>query len=340
MGLVEEVRDPEKLGRIKVRVPAVFGTGSNIGVDELPWAIPFGLPAGGSSASGGMDWLPGVGDQAVVQFLDGDPEKPIWTWSMQTKPQQKNFPVHSYDTAGKPMRVGITRYGHTIELAETTIIITTRKGNAIVIDDALDGSFIKINDTIHLTVDDIQVLGRNSDVDLSEDSRIKCRNATLVAENHATLIEEDAIHKIGGSFTMLIDGPNGTNIVECKDGAISLVDQAGACFTTDGEGNVAITAKDGTALSLEPDKAQVATPKGTSVVVEGDQVSINAQKVTVAAGEIALGDKAIDQPVLTNKFLALFNTHVHGNGNNGSPTTPPMVPLVAQQIGSETTSIQ
>jgi hypothetical protein len=38
-GVVENVKDPEKLGRVKVRVPHVFGF---IGQNDLPWALPAG----------------------------------------------------------------------------------------------------------------------------------------------------------------------------------------------------------------------------------------------------------------------------------------------------------
>jgi len=135
-GLVEKTEDPEKLGRLKVRVPSVYGSeggqGGYIGVDSLPWALPAGLPAGGSPVSGGMDWLPTVGDQVFVMFLDGEPEKPVWMWGMQTKPQVKKFPLHDYGpslgSVGKPARGALTRYGHTVEWGPGTLIVTTSKG--------------------------------------------------------------------------------------------------------------------------------------------------------------------------------------------------------------------
>ena len=87
-GTVESNLDPLKLGRLKVRVPHVYGTTASgvgyIGVNDLPWALPAGMAAGGSANSGGFSQLPEKGDHVWVRFLDGEPEKPVWEWGMQT----------------------------------------------------------------------------------------------------------------------------------------------------------------------------------------------------------------------------------------------------------------
>ncbi len=148
IGYVEKVNDPEKLGRVKARVPLVYGTkGGTIGavpMDDIPWAIPHGMPAGGSPLSGGMSWLPEVGDQVVVQFLDGEPEKPVWSWCMQTKPQAEKFELHAYaDDAGKtgkPERAALTRYGHTVEWNAGSLIMTTSSGYRMVLLSGIPGA--------------------------------------------------------------------------------------------------------------------------------------------------------------------------------------------------------
>lgn len=139
-GIVKENRDPTKLGRLKVFVPTVFGvsgeTTEEIGLENLPWALPVGLPAGGSSASGGIDWLPEVGDQVFVRFLDGEPEKPIWEWGMQTIDQSNNLKLHDYDALSKkPKRAGLTRYGNTIDMTDGQIVITSKSGYTLAITD-------------------------------------------------------------------------------------------------------------------------------------------------------------------------------------------------------------
>jgi hypothetical protein len=139
-GVVENVKDPERLGRIKVRVPHVYGA---IGQNDLPWALPAGMPAGISKDSGGFSHLPEVGDQVFVRFLDGEPEKPIWEWGMQTVAGAQTLKLHQYQPQGKavgpPRRAAWTRYGHTLELNSDGVIVTTSQGYNLSVTDG-DGT--------------------------------------------------------------------------------------------------------------------------------------------------------------------------------------------------------
>jgi hypothetical protein len=148
-GLVEDNKDPEKLGRLKVRVPHVYGAVGGvfgaISTENLPWSMPSGLPNGLSQNSGGFDWLPEVGDQVLVRFLDGEPEKPVYEWFMQTQKAAETFKLHQYKDAtgaipgsggGKPKRGAMVRYGHTVEWNADGLILTTSKGYRLLLTDA------------------------------------------------------------------------------------------------------------------------------------------------------------------------------------------------------------
>jgi hypothetical protein len=143
-GVVESIKDPEKRGRVKVRVPTVYGPAQgSIPTTDVPWALPAGLPAGGSKNSGGIDWLPEVGDQVWVRFLDGEPEKPIWEWGMQNSKQAKDYPYRNYQGDAPNRHALMTRYGQSMELSEAGITHVTSKGYVIQIVDAgdsMDGS--------------------------------------------------------------------------------------------------------------------------------------------------------------------------------------------------------
>lgn len=139
-GVVKDNRDPQKQGRLKVHVPTVYGLATDgiesIPIAQLPWSLPMGLPAGASPMSGGFDWLPAIGDQVWVMFLNGEPEQPVWSWGNQTTAQAQKFKLYDYDEDGKPKRGGLTRYGHTIDINQAGLIITTANGYAIVITDS------------------------------------------------------------------------------------------------------------------------------------------------------------------------------------------------------------
>lgn len=144
-GTVEDNKDPEKLGRLKVRVPHVFGAVGgafgSVATNDLPWALPAGLPNGLSQTGGGADWLPDIGDQLIVLFLDNEPEKPVWMWFMQTQAAVEKFPLHVYNTGangsvGTPKRGAWVRYGHTVEWNADGLILTTSKGYRLLLTDA------------------------------------------------------------------------------------------------------------------------------------------------------------------------------------------------------------
>ena len=137
-GTVEATDDPEQLGRVKVRVTAVYGPANaargSIATNDLPWALPAGLPAGGSGSSGAIAWLPSVGDHVFVRFLDGEPEKPLWEWGGQDRAQAKKFGYWRRDNGGygkankAPESALLTRYGHSIDFSPIGLTAVTATG--------------------------------------------------------------------------------------------------------------------------------------------------------------------------------------------------------------------
>lgn len=99
-GLVNDVNDPETLGRITAQVPEVLGEVVS------PWALP-AVPFAGSSH--GLVLLPEVGDGVWIEFEAGDPSRPIWTgcwWGDGEIP----------DPGGTQTRVLATTAGHKLIL--------------------------------------------------------------------------------------------------------------------------------------------------------------------------------------------------------------------------------
>jgi uncharacterized protein involved in type VI secretion and phage assembly len=69
-GTVTDINDPLFTGRIRAKVPDVFGE------DESGWAMPC-APYGGQSV--GFFALPTTGAGVWIEFEHGDPDYPVWT---------------------------------------------------------------------------------------------------------------------------------------------------------------------------------------------------------------------------------------------------------------------
>lgn len=100
-GLVQDVADPNKLGRIRVQVPEVYGDANS------PWALPC-VPLAG--ASHGSVWLPEVGDGVWIEFEAGDPARPVWTGCWWGSGDLED------DLAKHRARAFVTSAGHRITL--------------------------------------------------------------------------------------------------------------------------------------------------------------------------------------------------------------------------------
>lgn len=69
-GIVSDNADPLRIGRVRAKVPDVYGD------DESGWAMP-SAPFGG--AGSGLFAVPASGAGVWVEFEHGDPDYPVWT---------------------------------------------------------------------------------------------------------------------------------------------------------------------------------------------------------------------------------------------------------------------
>lgn len=313
-GIVESNKDPLKLGRVKVRVPHVYGssaTGSGyIATNDLPWALPAGLPAGGSSASGGFSQLPTTGDKVWVRFLDGEPEKPIWEWGMQSIDDRDALKLHRYaegTPVGAPDRAFWTRYSHAIEINEGSIIITTSQGYRVVL---LDASDVGAQDgKITITTQ----LGNMIELD-DLDSTIK---VTVLEDMYFTILND--LIGTSSNFTWT---------------------------TTDGD--YSLTAGGGFSLTTI-DNVDITTVSDFSLDTLGNISTTTVGDWTAGFATLKLGLAAVEPAVLgtqlftyLEELVTIFDLHTHTSATPGSPTSPPNTPapVVPPTILSETITLQ
>lgn len=178
IGLVTNLNDPEKIGRVKVKFPTA---GDDI---ESDWARVMGLGAGKQR---GLMILPEINDEVLVVFEHGDVSRPIvigGLWNGVDKP-----PLSDTDSIKDKKVLGRTitsRSGNRIELIdggkpkEEKIVLTTSGGKAVL---------ELTDDGVKLTSDgDITVTGKKKlTLKLTGDAALEAANIKIKAQQKIQL---------------------------------------------------------------------------------------------------------------------------------------------------------
>ena len=120
-GIVVDTNDPERLGRIRAKLPGEAGQ------PITGWALPC-VPYAGQQV--GLFCLPENGTDVWIEFEQGDPAYPVWTGCYWR-------PGNAFHAAGahQPTVVLRTRKGRLeIDDSSSTITITTVYGDKVTVD--------------------------------------------------------------------------------------------------------------------------------------------------------------------------------------------------------------
>jgi hypothetical protein len=123
-GLVTDVDDPKNLGRIRAKVPAVYGD-----EETSPWALPC-APFTGDGLGNYM--IPPVGAGVWVEFEAGDISQPIWSGGWWGKGE---LPKNESGTQAKPpIKIIRSEQGLQVSLDDDqqTITLSDQNGQNII----------------------------------------------------------------------------------------------------------------------------------------------------------------------------------------------------------------
>lgn len=111
--VVENVSDPEKRGRVQVRVPQLHGIGTDssgsvkgLPTGSLPWAIQLSLF--GAGYDHGSMYIPDVGDIVFLMFENGDRTSPVYIGGSFGKDSKR---IKTYGKIGDTSTEGLYNNG-------------------------------------------------------------------------------------------------------------------------------------------------------------------------------------------------------------------------------------
>jgi len=208
LGEVMDVADPQKMGRIKVKV---FGKLDDIPLDDMPWAYPGNNHTGGSDTGGGFYSVPKVGSLVSIKFDCGNLAHPEYFFIQNISDQLRDEIKGSYTNAHSLIYDTITEGFVKVYFTEQkglmldykTSIINILPDKSIVLENASKKGRIEMLDdgTLNITqANDINIIGEAKlNVTITGDTTVTTSGKTLVKTSGTTDIES------GGAITIKSD---------------------------------------------------------------------------------------------------------------------------------------
>lgn len=219
IGTVTNVKDPDKVGRVKVKLPVVSDT------EESTWAR---VMAPGAGKERGLHLMPDVGDEVLVAFLGGDTRFPVVLGGLWN---QKAVPPTADPVKGDAVKTRSIKLASGAEIAFTEgpaadAVVAIRhadKETALVFDK--DGVKLTSKDGTKISIK----VGKAS-LELAADGAITVKGGAVTIKAEQDLVLQGNKVTIKGATGALVDG--GGSKVDLGPGGAKL--QSGAIVEVKG----------------------------------------------------------------------------------------------------------
>lgn len=179
-GYVSNVEDPQQQGRIKARVPRLFGDA------ETGWALPCAPYAGPDV---GLYAVPELGAGVWIEFEGGDPSRPIWAGTWWGKPGAADIDQADSSARAAPADSEIPKEHYPERLVDPRVkILKSAAGHYILLDDRPDTARVEIRDNVGNRV----ILSKNG--------------LQVLTNNHAAVNEGNRSEEVDGQDYLRVGG--------------------------------------------------------------------------------------------------------------------------------------
>ena len=215
--IVSNLKDPEKIGRVKVQYAWLGNIESN-------WAR-LATPMAGNQR--GFMFLPEVNDEVVIAFEQGDIHRPYiigTVWNTKDAPPESSDSVVKNGKVSK--RIIKSRSGHLIVLddsegAEQIIIRDKTGANEIVIDSTEKSIRIKMDNDLITKANGVTTIESMGKLTLksSNDVAIECVNFSVKAKASAEINAQASVNVKNAAASIALSGPS----VNINNGALEVI---------------------------------------------------------------------------------------------------------------------
>ena len=200
---VVDNNDAERLGRVKVRIPAIHGVSKDntnfASTASLPWATPAIFSSAGNDS--GSYLIPNVGDMVFVTFEAKDKTLPIYFGGIPLKKGTTEKSISSYNiNKNQAFKYNDDDMIKDIKNNTERVIYKSLKGAVIMIDDYDSEEYIKIIDQsgqeIMMQNYDVPLDRRGSDLGVSKKYKITITNNhgdVITLKNDKTYIKSKSL---------------------------------------------------------------------------------------------------------------------------------------------------